>query len=42
VTTADALVPGTVLEGKRTVWALDAVKVYSGGNLFATQGLFVP
>ena len=32
VTTADALAPGTVVEGKRTVWALDAVQVYHDGN----------
>jgi predicted NUDIX family NTP pyrophosphohydrolase len=52
-TTADSLVPGAVPEGKRSVWALDAVEVTDGGAdsdadtlagnaLFATQGLFIP
>ena len=51
-TTADAVVPGAVLEGKRSVWALDKVQVFDGGSdgvvsttpntLFASQGLFVP
>jgi TolB protein len=52
-TTADALAPGTVKEGRRAIWALGRVEVYDGGadgdvqtpagdTLFATQGLFVP
>jgi WD40-like Beta Propeller Repeat len=52
-TTADALVPGTVPESKRSIWALDKVEVYDGGpdglastiagnTLFETQGVFVP
>jgi hypothetical protein len=42
VTSADALAPGTVSEGKRTVWELDSVKVHHDGTPFATQGLFIP
>jgi hypothetical protein len=52
-TTADALAPGTVKEGRRSIWGLGRVEVYDGGadgdaqtpagdTLFATQGLFVP
>jgi Tol biopolymer transport system component len=51
-TTADALVPGTVKEAKRAVWALGNVRVLDGGadgdaetgpnTLFAAQGLFIP
>ena len=51
-TTADALIPGFVVEGKRSVWQLDKVEVFDGGpdgdvatpdnTLFATQGVFVP
>ena len=52
-TTMDALVPGSVKEGKRTIWALDRVRVFDGGadgdgdtagdnTLFATQGVFIP
>jgi hypothetical protein len=52
-TTADALVPGLVSEGKRSIWQLDQVRVFDGGSdglastgtgntLFATQGVFVP
>ena len=52
-TTVNAVVPGTVLEGKRAVWELDAVRLYDGGadglaatagdnELFARQGVFVP
>jgi hypothetical protein len=52
-TTANALVPGAVLEGKRAIWQLDQVKVYDGGSdglasttagntLFMDQGVFVP
>ena len=52
VTTADALAPGTVVEAKRSVWAIDRVQVLDGGpdgdaetadnQLFMTQGVFVP
>jgi hypothetical protein len=52
-TTANALVPGAVLEGKRAIWQLGQVKVYDGGSdglasttadntLFMDQGVFVP
>jgi len=52
VTTADSLVPGTVLEGKRSNWEVGQVRLYDGGadgvastagnTLFEDQGLFVP
>jgi Tol biopolymer transport system component len=52
-TTANALVPGAALEGKRAVWQLGHVKVYDGGSdglasttadntLFMDQGIFIP
>jgi len=51
-TTADAIAPGTVLEGRRSIWDLGKVQVFDGGSdgqvsttpntLFAAQGLFVP
>jgi len=51
-TTFDAVTPGSVPEGKRSVWELDRIRVNDGGadgivattpnTLFATQGLFVP
>jgi hypothetical protein len=52
-TTADALVPNTVKEGRRAVWQIGQVKVYDGGTdgaasttadntLFMDEGLFVP
>jgi WD40-like Beta Propeller Repeat len=42
-TTVEALVPGAVKEQQRAIWALDAVRVHDGaGNLFLTQGIFVP
>jgi Tol biopolymer transport system component len=52
-TSIDALVPGFVREGKRSVWGLDQVQVFDGGfdgdadtlsdnNLFEVQGIFVP
>jgi WD40 repeat protein len=52
-TTANALVPGAVLEGKRAIWQLGQVKVYDGGSdglasttadnmLFMDQGVFIP
>jgi hypothetical protein len=53
VTTVDTLVPGTVIEGKRSVWELGQVQVDDGGpdgdadtagdnTLFMVQGVFVP
>jgi hypothetical protein len=51
-TSMDALVPGSVPEGKRSIWALGQVQVFDGGpdgvaatagnSLFAVQGVFVP
>jgi hypothetical protein len=51
-TTADALAPGTVKEGARTMWQLGQVQLYDGGadgvastepnTRFETQGVFVP
>jgi hypothetical protein len=51
-TTANALLPGAVTEGKRTIWEIGAVNVYDGGSdgdvttgpntLFERQGIFVP
>ena len=51
-TTADAVVPGMVLELKRSVWDVGKVEVFDGGSdgnvatapntLFADQGIFVP
>ena len=51
-TTFDAVYPGSVPEGKRSVWQLDRARVNDGGpdglvatapnTLFATQGVFVP
>ncbi len=47
------ITPGTVAEGSRAVWELEAVRVYDGGadgiastrdgeEPFAAQGLFIP
>lgn len=52
-TSADALVPGTVKEGRRAIWQFDQVSVSDGGTdgdadtagdnrPFLTQGIFVP
>ena len=52
-TTMDAVMPGAVPEGKRSVWELGQIEVHDGGpdglagtpsgnTLFAKQGLFVP
>jgi hypothetical protein len=51
-TTADAVIPGVAVEGRRAIWALAAVDVFDGGadgdidtsgnTLFARQGVFVP
>jgi hypothetical protein len=52
-TTADTLVPGTIVEGARAVWQLGDVHVYDGGadgdastpegdTLFAVPGVFTP
>jgi hypothetical protein len=51
-TTADAVTPNTVKEGRRTIWQMGKVNVYDGGadgvastnpnTLYLTQGVFVP
>jgi hypothetical protein len=52
-TSADAIAPGAVPEGMRSIWEVGALRVYDGGDdgdgdttadneLFATQGIFVP
>jgi len=51
-TSADAVLPGAVVEGKRAIWALEPLRLLDGGSdgiastspntLFATQGFFVP
>ena len=51
-TTADAVAPGTVLEGRRSVWELGPIRVRDGGSdglistlpntTFARQGILVP
>ena len=52
-TTVNALAPGAIRDGDRTIWALDRMRVYDGGpdedgdtafdnSLLATQGVFVP
>ena len=43
ITTADTLVPGTVLEQKRAIWQLDRVVVHDASDTpFLSQGIFVP
>ena len=52
-TTADALFPGAIAEGRRAIWQLGAVEVYDGGadddgdtaadnTLYMKQGVFIP
>jgi hypothetical protein len=51
-TTVDALMPGAIREGRRSVWELGQVVVYDGGpdgdaatpdnTVFARQGIFIP
>jgi len=51
-TTFNAIVPGAIVEGKRTIWELGKVSLYDGGpdgvaatapnTLFAVEGIFVP
>jgi hypothetical protein len=51
-TTADAIFPGAIVEGSRTIWQVSTVEVYDGGSdgdvdtapntLFERQGVFVP
>lgn len=51
--TADSAMPGSIVEGKRTIWELGQVQVFDGGadgrasttgdnTLFAVQGTFAP
>jgi hypothetical protein len=52
-TSANAVVPGAIVDGTRAIWGLDTVRIYDGGpdenggtqagnSLFMTQGVFVP
>lgn len=51
-TTADAVMPGVVLETRRSIWQVDRIQVFDGGpdgvastapnTLFATQAVFAP
>ena len=51
-TSADAVAPGAVVEGKRAIWATSPLRLFDGGpdgvastspnTLFATQGVFAP
>ena len=51
-TTADALLPNKVTEGKRAIWQLGAIEVLDGGpdgdaetagnTVFLRQGIFIP
>jgi acyl-homoserine-lactone acylase len=42
-TSANALAPGAVRDGDRSIWELGSIGLYdSSGDLFATQGVFVP
>jgi hypothetical protein len=51
-TTANAVVPGSVVADQRTIWQLGQVQVYDGGasgvagasdaTLFMSQGIFIP
>ena len=51
-TTLDAVTPGAIPEGKRSVWELGQVRVTDGGSdgdvdsdpntLFAVEGTFIP
>jgi hypothetical protein len=42
-TTADTLLPGSALEGRRAIWQTDQIEVRDGaGQTFLRQGVFVP
>ena len=42
-TTADTLLPGSVLETRRAIWETDRIEVRDGsGQPFLRQGIFVP
>ena len=52
VTSLDAIVPGAINEGQRSIWQMGQVQVSDGGEdgntatapntVFARQGIFVP
>ena len=42
-TTAEALLPGAVKEGRRAIWQLGQLSVHdAGGDVFLRQGVFIP
>jgi uncharacterized repeat protein (TIGR01451 family) len=42
-TTFNALAPGMVVDGRRSIWQLDQIQLLDGSNTpFAVQGIFVP
>jgi acyl-homoserine-lactone acylase len=42
-TSANAVLPGSVTDGDRAIWEVGSIGLYdTSGNLFATQGVFVP
>jgi hypothetical protein len=51
-TSLEAVVPGAITEGKRSIWELSQIQVFDGGpdgdpetadnSLFAVQGVFAP
>jgi hypothetical protein len=44
-TTAEAITPGSVLEGRRSMWQLNPIRVYANAaetGPFAVQGVFIP
>jgi hypothetical protein len=42
-TTADTLLPGSALEGRRAIWQTQEIEVRDGaGQPFLRQGVFVP
>jgi hypothetical protein len=42
-TSANAVLPGSVRDGDRAIWELGQIGLYDPhGDLFATQGVFVP
>jgi hypothetical protein len=42
-TSANAVLPGSVRDGDRAIWELGQIGLYDqSGDLFATQGVFVP
>ena len=42
-TSANAVVPGSVRDGDRAIWEVGSIGLYdAAGDLFATQGVFIP